>query len=200
MTSSLESDTGETPYVEPEFTSTDAIDAAIDANGLRKRRRLDDVVQDTFVTWMKESSDMGTAIGENGETIPIIPVVNVSFEEETDRGEEEQEAKETQQEEMKSRRKAERLSRDGDIGRWKHRQWNSTFVSTEVEYERFLQIEALKMEYCSRSRSGLGCNVPNYCMPWMYINDFKRGKPLGKPRQIQAEWNKEWCTVNKEYV
>ena len=55
MVTSSECDTEQTSYVEPDHASYDAIDAAIDAEELEERRRLDPLVQATFdeLAWMK---------------------------------------------------------------------------------------------------------------------------------------------------
>jgi len=74
----------------------------------------------------------------------------------------------------------------------------------EKNFERHLQCEDLKREY---ARCYPGCTVPNYHLPWRFIEDLKNGETYKRhardtPRQIKngEEWSKDWCTVKKKYI
>ena len=77
-------------------------------------------------------------------------------------------------------------------------------ISDERNYESFLKCEDLKKEY---ARCYPRCTVPNYHLPWRFIEDLKNGETYRMherdiPRKIKdgEEWSKDWCTVEKKYI
>lgn len=77
-------------------------------------------------------------------------------------------------------------------------------MSDERNYESFLKCEDLKKEY---ARCYPRCTVPNYHLPWRFIEDLKNGETYRMherdiPRKIKdgEEWSKDWCTVEKKYI
>jgi len=74
----------------------------------------------------------------------------------------------------------------------------------ERNYEKYLQCEDLKKEY---ARCYPRCTVPNYHLPWRFIEDLKNSETYKRherdtPRKIKdsEEWSKDWCTVEKKYI
>ena len=74
----------------------------------------------------------------------------------------------------------------------------------ERNSETFAQCRALKAEY---ARYYPHCKIPNYHLPWRFVNDLRAGHTFknwehNTPVNIKDEeiWNKEWCTVKKKYI
>jgi hypothetical protein len=74
----------------------------------------------------------------------------------------------------------------------------------------YLQIEALKCEY---ARCYPRCIMPNYHLPWCFIEDLERGETRkrhgadvprisvdGKKEDGTKNWNKTWCDKLETYV